>query len=175
MGQAGSGKGTQGEFLAKDLAYDYFSTGHYLRTYLTEERRAEMLKGKLLGDDEMIKIITSYLSSLEDKDRTILDGFPRTIVQAEWLQRLNESGDINIEGVVFLDVSEDKLLNRLLQRGRPDDTVQAIKKRFHEYGELTAPVINFFNDNGVKVYRIDGDKSIEEVHKTIIGEIRAGN
>lgn len=174
MGLAGSGKGTQGEMLAGKLDYDYFSTGDYLRTFLTKDRKREMLEGKLLDDQEMIGIITSYLESLQDKSKTILDGFPRTLLQAQWLHTLHLEQGLTIEGVIFLDVPEKSLIDRLFERARPDDTLDAIKKRFAHYNESTQPVIDFFKGQAIQVWKIDGQKDIESVQKSIISQINQG-
>lgn len=171
MGLAGSGKGTQGEMLAVKLGYSYFSTGHFLRSYMTEERKAEMLKGKLLQDKEIIEIIEAYFSKLKDKNKTILDGFPRTVSQAETLMSYQPKWKTKIEGLIFLDVPEDELINRLIKRARPDDTKPAIKKRFHEYIKQTAPVLEFFENMGIKIHKIKGDQPVEAVQRDIIVSI----
>lgn len=168
MGQAGSGKGTQSELLAEKLSYDYFSTGQYLRSFLDDQRKKEMLKGKLLDDSEMIKIIESYLERLANKSRCILDGFPRTIGQASWLMAVHRKGDISIEGIVFLDVPEAELTKRMLSRARQDDTLEAIKKRFKEYRQSTAPVIDFFKENNIEIFHIDGQEEINKVQENIL-------
>lgn len=171
MGLAGSGKGTQGELLAQKINYSYLSTGEYLRQYITEQRKQEMLAGKLIDDDEMIKIIESFLESQTDRTKTILDGFPRTLAQAEWLYKLHEQNKIEIEGVIYLKVPEEKLLERLLIRGRPDDTKQAIEKRFSEYKISTEPVLRFYKEKSIPLYEIDGDKDIKGVQQDILQQI----
>ena len=85
MGLAGSGKGTQGKLLAEKLGYEYLSTGEFLRTYITEERRTKMAAGHLIDDKEMIEIIKDFLDKLDSKNECILDGFPRSMEQATWL------------------------------------------------------------------------------------------
>ncbi|MBW3569453.1 nucleoside monophosphate kinase [Candidatus Parcubacteria bacterium] len=175
MGQPGSGKGTQGEMLAHKLGYDYFSTGQYLRNYMTEKRKQEILVGKLIDDSEMIEIIKTFLSQTKDQNRTILDGFPRTLRQANWLMNNQKKLKIKIEGIIFLDVGEEALIKRLLARARPDDTLQAIKQRFREYTASTAPVIEYFRKQKIKVYAIDGDKSMEQVQQDISEQIGLAN
>lgn len=170
MGLAGSGKGTQGEILAKKLGYDYFSTGNYLRSYLTAARKAEMLKGKLIGDAEMIEIVQSYFSKLKNKSQTILDGFPRTLAQAKWL--MEQQDQEGIEGLIFLNVPQEELTDRLLKRARPDDTKSAIKKRFNDYIDQTAPVIKLFEEAGVKIHRIKGDQSVDKVQADIVTSLK---
>jgi adenylate kinase len=172
MGLAGSGKGTQGELLAKTINYNYFSTGEYLRTYITEKRRQEMLQGILIDDKEMIEIIGSYLDTLSDKNLVILDGFPRTLGQAEWLYNLHEQAEIQIEGIIYIHVAESELLRRLLERARPDDTEPAIKKRFQEYISSTAPVIDYYKSQSIRVIEINGNDTIDRVQDNIVKMIK---
>lgn len=172
MGLAGSGKGTQGKLLSEKLDYEYLSTGDYLRTYLTEERKAEMLKGKLLDDQEMIEIIQSFIDSLDDKTACILDGFPRTIVQASWLLEQSQKGAFKIEGLIYLDVPESELIKRLLLRARPDDTEESIKERFRSYKESTQPVIDLYRSEKVPIIEIAGNNSIEQVQADIANNIK---
>lgn len=171
MGLAGSGKGTQGDLLAKKINYEYFSTGEYLRSYITGKRKQEMLQGKLIDDHEMVSIITSFLDSLESKNRSILDGFPRTLDQAKWLLEKAKKDDFEIEGIIYLNVEEAELIDRLISRGRPDDTTQAIKKRFDLYKRATAPVIEHYRQNDVPVFEIPGSDAVEVIHDYIIKQI----
>lgn len=174
MGLAGSGKGTQGEILSKTLNYSYLSTGEYLRGYITGKRKEEMLAGKLISDSEMIEIINNFLSNSDDKTSTILDGFPRTLTQAEWLIKASKEKNFLVEGVIYLKVPEAELLQRLLGRGRQDDTAEAIKKRFSEYKNSTSPVLDYCKKNNIKIFEIDGSKEIEAVQAEIINKINQG-
>lgn len=171
MGLAGSGKGTQGELLAKKIGYKYLSTGDYLRSYITKKRKKEMLQGKLINDEEMIDIIGSFLSSLEEKNKSILDGFPRTLGQAAWLLGRGQTDKFAIEGVIYLNVDEAELIKRLIDRGRPDDTREAIKRRFELYRQSTAPVIEYYKDHEIPVFEIQGNDTVGAVQQTIINQI----
>lgn len=166
MGLAGSGKGTQGKLLSEKLDYEYLSTGDYLRKYLSEERKKQILAGKLIDDNEMIQIINEFLNNA-GKD-TILDGFPRSGAQADWLLGKHEKGEINIEALIYLEVSREELLKRLLERGRADDNKEAIKTRFEEYSRATLPIINHYKSKGIKVIEVNGSGSIEYIHQEIV-------
>jgi adenylate kinase len=166
MGVAGSGKSMQGEILAKKLGYQWLSSGHLLREYVTGKKKEDMLKGKLLDDQELIGIISKALSEADQK-HMILDGFPRTLVQANWLLKRHEEGKISLDKVVLLEVSKETVLKRLLQRGRQDDNEETINKRFEEYEKLTLPIIDLYTSHGIDVCRIDGGQSIEEVSRSI--------
>lgn len=167
MGLAGSGKGTQGQLLADTLGYKYLSTGEFLRTYITEERKKEMAAGNLVNDEEMIDIIKDFLET-NSSDKSILDGFPRTGTQADWLAQQHDSGKINIEYLIYIDVPKEKLVERLLKRGRHDDNEQAIRKRFDEYSKSTSPIIDNYAGRGIKVIKIDGNDTVDNIHAKII-------
>jgi adenylate kinase len=168
MGLAGSGKGTQGQLLAKELGYKYLSTGEFLRKYITEERRKEMAAGNLINDEEMISIIEKFLGEADNKNDCILDGFPRSMKQADWLIGRHESGLINIEALIYIDVPKSELINRLLLRGRHDDTEEAIRKRFEEYSKSTSPIIDDYKARGVRVVEVNGEGSIDDIHLKIL-------
>lgn len=166
MGLAGSGKGTQGKLLSDKLDYEYLSTGEYLREYLSETRKAQILAGKLVDDNEMIDIIDEFLKKT-DKD-SILDGFPRSKAQADWLLKKHNSQEINIQALVYLDVPKEELLGRLLARGRADDNESAIKMRFEEYSRATQPIIDSYRKAGIKVIDVDGRGDVETIHAEIL-------
>ncbi|HEX5455873.1 MAG TPA: nucleoside monophosphate kinase [Candidatus Saccharimonadales bacterium] len=171
MGLAGSGKGTQGQLLAKKLGYEYLSTGEFLRTYITEERRRKMAAGHLIDDKEMIEIIKDFLDKLASKDECILDGFPRSMEQAAWLAQQHNAGEINIEALIYLDVPREELIKRLLLRGRHDDNEAAIKKRFEEYSKSTSPIIDDYKKRGIKVIEIEGLGSIEGIQAEMLSAL----
>ena len=172
MGLAGSGKGTQGQLLADKLGYKYLSTGEFLRTYITEERKREMAAGKLINDEEIIGIIKDFLDQTDEKDKTILDGFPRSKAQADWLFEQHESGNINIEAAIYIDVPKDELIRRLLARARHDDNEGAINKRFDEYSKSTSPIIEEYKSEGLKVISVDGSGAIGQIHDHIIKSLK---
>lgn len=172
MGLAGSGKGTQGKLLAEKLDYKYLSTGEFLREYITEERRRQMAEGKLIDDNEMIGIIEQFLNRLETKNESILDGFPRSGAQAQWLLQQHTAGIINIEALIYLDVPEPELIRRLIARGRHDDTEQAIRKRFEEYSKSTSPIIDDYRNRGIKIIHVNGEGPIDRIQTEIMESLK---
>ncbi|MHB1865136.1 MAG: adenylate kinase family protein [Candidatus Saccharimonadales bacterium] len=166
MGVAGAGKSLQGKLITDELGYRWLSTGEIFRSQLSEERKKEMLSGKLLDDTEVIAIVDKTLKELGNN--VVLDGFPRTIVQAEWL--LNEIKHLRFEltAVFNLVATKEVVRARLLARGRSDDDEQVIKKRFDEYENKTVPILNFFKQQRIVVYEINGDQTPEAVHQTIM-------
>jgi adenylate kinase len=171
MGLAGSGKGTQGKLLAEKLGYEYLSTGDFLRAYITEERRQKMAAGHLIDDKEMIEIIRNFLDKLDSKDECVLDGFPRSMEQSDWLARQHDTKEINIEALIYLDVPREELVRRLLERGRHDDNEAAIQKRFEEYSKSTSPIIDDYKKRGIKVIEIDGSGSIEKIQAEMLATL----
>ncbi len=172
MGIAGSGKGTQGKLLADEFGFHWISTGEILRIYITGERRQRMLAGELLSDSEMIEILDRVLRSLPDDQESVLDGFPRTVPQAQWLLDQAKAGRFKITEVFHLLASPQAVKDRLLKRGRPDDHDQAIQERFREYEKATMPIVEWFEKEGLSVVRIDAERSVEEIHKDIVKKLK---
>src|SRR5580765_1651580 len=95
MGPAGAGKSIQGHQLADEYGYAYISTGEVFRVLFTGKRRHEMLEGKLLSDDEVINVVDRVLELIDTKEQFILDGFPRTKKQIDWLLKQHEAGRVD--------------------------------------------------------------------------------
>jgi adenylate kinase len=170
MGVAGAGKSVQGKLLAQDLGYQWISTGEYLRANINPQRRDEMMKGKLLADEEIIEIVEKLFA--DSQDQTIVDGFPRTMKQAEWLIGQHERNKVHISCIINLEASKNVILERLLSRGRPDDVQEVIEKRFDEYQEVTLPILGWFKEQGIQVLDINGERSIEDIHAEIMQKLR---
>lgn len=168
MGVAGAGKSMQGKILADEHGYAWVSTGEILRVLVTGKRRQEMLQGKLLDDEEVTKILDKVLELIDTSEEFVLDGYPRTIAQADWLLNQAKQGRFRLSSVVHLRASEGVVRRRLTQRGRIDDSEDAIAKRFDEYHAVTLPIIDHFRKEGVSVYDIDADQSPTEVHDQIL-------
>lgn len=171
MGVAGAGKSVQGNLLAEKLNYQWLSTGEYLRSNITPERKEGMLQGKLLADEEIIDILKDFFDDIEDQNKAILDGFPRTLSQAKWLYEQHQAGKINIADVFYLNASKEVVLERLLGRGRSDDSKEALEKRFQEYEELTLPIIDWMKWRGINVHEINAERSIDEIQKEIVSKL----
>jgi adenylate kinase len=172
MGVAGAGKSVQGRWIADEIGLPWLSTGEFLRMLVTGERRKEMLAGNLLDDSEMIELADKIFHMINIREEFILDGFPRTLPQADWLIAQHKAGLIKISAVLHIEASEEVVAKRLLERGRQDDTKEAISARFAEYNAVTLPIIKDFETKGVTVHHVDGEKTPEEVHeqiKTLIG------
>lgn len=167
MGVAGAGKSVQGRWLADEVGLPWLSTGEFLRMLVTGQRRKEMIEGKLLDDSEMIELADKIFHMIDVKQEFILDGFPRTLAQAEWLIAQHKAGLIKISSVVHLEASEDIVTKRLLERGRKDDTKEAIVARFSEYRAVTLPIIQDFEEKGITVHHVNSEHTPEDVHDQI--------
>lgn len=180
LGPPGSGKGTQAKLLAKRLGVPAVSTGDMLReavrreTSLGRRAKAIMEAGELVPDDVVIGLIRERMAAPDAAAGFLLDGFPRTIAQAEALDRLLEDGGAPLDAVVNLAVPEKALLDRLLGRageeGRSDDRPETIRERLRVYAEKTAPLVAFYEKSGLLTH-VDGLGSVEDVSGRIDGAL----
>ena len=177
FGPPGAGKGTQSQKLIEKYGLIHLSTGDLLRgekeqgTTLGLEADKLMKEGKLVPDEVVIGMISNKLDANKDAEGFIFDGFPRTVAQAEALDNLLESKDSSISGMIALEVNDDELERRLLERGkksgRPDDAnPEVIRKRIKEYNDKTAPVAGFYK-NQDKFKSINGVGSIDQIYDAI--------
>ena len=167
MGPAGAGKSLQGHKLADEHGYAYISTGEIFRLFLTGHRRAAMLEVKLISDQETIDMIDKVFDIVDTRDEFILDGFPRTVEQVNWLMEQVKKGRFDNPVVVHMDVSEKETRRRLALRGRPDDTPESITERYRLYASKTQPLLQQFRDSGVVVHDVNADGTPSEVYDNI--------
>lgn len=180
FGPPGSGKGTQSENVVKTYRLQHISTGDLLRdevsrqTPLGAEAKRFMDQGMLVPDEVVIGMISSKIDELPDARGFIFDGFPRTKAQAEALDKLLEFKNTSISLVLSLEVPEQQLIERLVNRGatsgRSDDNEEVAVKRIKEYHDKTAPVAGHYNEQG-KLERVKGDNSIEDTFKLLAKHI----
>lgn len=173
LGPPGVGKGTQSKLTAQKLNLKHLSTGEILRkaiedkTELGLKAKEIMDAGHLVSDDIMIGIIRDCLSKPDMKKGFILDGFPRTLNQAEALDLILNDLQFNELVVVNITAHEDELVRRLSGRGRHDDSINVIKNRLKVYLEQTAPVREYYSGKG-RVIDIHGIGSIQEINQEIL-------
>lgn len=172
MGLAGSGKGTQAKMLVDKDHYSLISTGDLLRNYASDNQKKRMVAGVLLKDEEIYELINKALQAVQDMKKCLIDGTPRSIPQAKWLMDQMNEGRFGIEAVLHLEVSESVVRQRLLKRGRSDDTESGITKRFEEYHRATVPIIDYLKASSIHVYTIDANKSPEATHQDIVQILR---
>lgn len=175
MGPPGAGKGTQAVKLARARSLLKLSTGDMLRdhvkrgTELGQQAKAIMDAGQLVSDEIVIGMVRAEINGLNPV-RVLFDGFPRTPAQADALDNLLKEFNTGITGVVLLEVNEDELVQRLLERtqkeGRSDDTEEVIRERMKVYKSSTQPVVDYYEKRS-KLRRVDGIGSVEEVFARI--------
>jgi len=202
LGPPGAGKGTQAERLVEDFPVAYIATGDILRGAVREgtplglEAKRYMDAGELVPDDVVIGVILEAVSASDAADGFLLDGFPRTIAQAQALDRALEELDRNLTAVLCIDVPDDEIVRRLSGRRisqsgrvyhiefdpprhegrddvdgsplvqREDDKPETIRTRLAVYHEQTAPLIEYYEERGL-LRRFDGTRSPTEVHDRI--------
>ncbi|MEO5627355.1 MAG: nucleoside monophosphate kinase [Candidatus Saccharimonadales bacterium] len=167
MGVAGSGKSSQGRQLADERGLAWLSTGEFLRMLIAGDKRKDMLAGKLLTDQEVITLVQKIFAIVDTDEEFVLDGFPRTAAQADWLLSQVKYGQLDVSAVIHLKASQEVVMERLMGRGRQDDTTEAIKERFNEYEQEVLPILEHFKQAGIKVIDIDADQDVSTVHQLI--------
>ena len=183
FGPPGSGKGTQSEKLIEKFGWIHLSTGDLLRkeianeTQLGLEAKAFMDKGQLVPDEVVIGMIGSALDANPTAKGFLFDGFPRTVAQAEALDALLTSKNSEITLVLALEVGEEELVARLLNRGktssRPDDRDETvIRKRLLEYATKTAIVADHYAKFD-KVATVPGEGSIDQIFESLREQVEA--
>lgn len=168
MGPAGAGKSMQGHKMADEFGYAYLSTGELFRVLITGRRRHEMLEGKLLSDDEVIAVVDKVLELIDTKEEFVLDGFPRTKKQIDWLMDQYDKGRFDKPRVINLEIDEETIRDRLNKRGRLDDTEEAITRRFNEYQAVTRPILRYMHEQGLAVCDIDAAQTPRKVYEEIV-------
>lgn len=170
IGIQGSGKSTQGNLLSEKLGLPYLSSGYIFREMAREENKwgkyveKTLTAGQLVSDSKTIPIIKEYLKKPQYRQGYILDGFPRTLVQAQAFKEL-------IDKVFYIKVSDKEALKRLRLRvdkeKREDDSEEATKRRIALFHKLTEPLLDFYNKRGL-IIEINGEQAIEQIHNDIM-------
>lgn len=176
MGPPGAGKGTQAKNICKEYSIPQISTGDILRnsiqnkTELGLKAKSYMDAGDLVPDELVIGIIKERLKEKDCKNGFLLDGFPRTVQQAEALKVLLDELDSSLDSVVNIKVQDEELIRRLLERakieGRSDDNYETIKNRLENYKEKTFPLIDYYKKMAL-LKEIDGIGTVDEITETI--------
>jgi adenylate kinase len=178
LGPPGSGKGTQAAILADLLKIPHISTGEILRqaiansTPLGQKANGYMARGELVPNDLILDLVRERLHQGDVGKGWILDGFPRSVSQATFLDQLLEEIDDPSPCVVDLEVPEAILVGRLLSRGRQDDTEETIRRRLAVYHEQTAPVTDYYRQKGI-LHLVDGNRLPEAVTQTLKDIVQA--
>ncbi len=173
FGPAGAGKSVQGQMLAARQGWRWLSAGQLLRDTRNIELLGEMRAGKLIAPEKINEIMDAALKRATDISQVILDGFPRTLIQAQWLIESQSSHGRPIGLVVVLEVPKSELLMRLEVRGRADDTPEAIGERFNTYRHEMYPILSYFTEHNINIVHVDGTGTVGQVHDRIMEELVA--
>lgn len=164
-GPQGSGKSTQAKILAKKLDLKFVSAGDMVREKALEDSeegksfKEKMSQGRLVDEDVLARLLKEKLTQPEMSKGYILDGYPRSMRQISLF-------DPEYDEVIYLDMTDNEVENRLVKRGRVDDTPADIRQRLAIYHKLTEPVMDYYQKLG-KLIKINGDQSIESVAEEI--------
>ena len=188
LGPPGSGKGTQAKLLAEKLHCPILTSGDLVRDAVTNDKgiigevcRQALLEGKYVANSEMEVLWKWRLKEDDAKGAWIMDGFPRNVEQAKFLDDKIDKYGYKVEFVIFLKLPEDVSYERLIKRGRPvssgstelHDSPERIKSRLTLYKESEQAVLDYYKTTKVQLVEIDANKSIEEVHSEIMKYIDA--
>jgi len=182
VGPPGAGKGTQAERLAERLDVPHISTGDLFRANLKQgeetplgiEAKTYMEAGDLVPDSVTVAMVRDRLTHDDAAKGFILDGFPRTLSQAASLEQLLDERGEALDAVVEFQVAEDVLVQRLLGRGRGDDTEDVIRRRQQVYRDETAPLLEHYADSLVTVDAVGTVEEITDRVADALGRYAAG-
>ncbi len=183
FGAPGAGKGTQSDKLIEKYGLGHISTGDVLRneikngTELGQTAKGYIDNGQLIPDDLMVSILASVYDGFgKEHAGVIFDGFPRTIPQADALKKMLAERGHQIDAMIELSVPEDELMARLLNRGkltgRSDDNEETIKKRLDVYHNQTAPLIDWYENEGIH-HHVEGLGTVDEIFDRICAVVDA--
>ncbi len=184
LGPPGAGKGTQAVRMVERLGIPQLSTGDMLRaavaagTPIGQQAKAIMDRGELVSDDIVVGIIADRIDEADAKPGFILDGFPRTVAQAEAFDRMLADKGLGLDAVIEFKVDENALVERIVKRAkemeargepvRKDDNPEVFKTRLDAYKAQTAPLSSYYASKGC-LRTVDGMKPIDEVTETVKG------
>jgi adenylate kinase len=176
LGPPGAGKGTQARELAREWGVAHVATGDMLReaiaagTALGRQAKTYYDRGELVPDELVVGMLGERLQAPDAARGFILDGFPRTIGQAEALERVLKDLGWELDRVVFFEVSEPELRKRLSARraveGRADDTDETVKNRLHVYATQTEPLLDYYRSRS-RLVAVSGEGSIDAIRGTV--------
>jgi adenylate kinase len=177
IGAPGSGKGTQATRLAEHFGLTHISSGDLLRQHVTEgtplgkEVQQYVAHGDLVPDTLLMDVLRKPVVAASNSGGYILDGFPRTVEQAEIAYSVAKDLGVEAQVAVHLDVARDELVRRLLARGRgSDDTEEVIEHRLEVYMEHTVPMLDYY-ESREELLRVDGGRKQDEVSWALVSQL----
>ena len=175
FGPTGAGKSMQDQMLAVRQGWKWLSTGEMLRNSNDPAIIQVLKSGDLVSDGLTFEVFDQAIQDAKARNfpRVIVDGFPRTKDQAEWLAKYMQMNNEKIELVVVLEVPESEIMKRLEKRGRMEDTPETIAKRMTIYRQKMYPVLGIFAEQGAKIVHLDGTGTAGEVHDRLFTELES--
>jgi adenylate kinase len=180
IGPPGSGKGTQGDRLATHFGLEHIATGEVLRaevaagTDLGKRVAVLMERGDLVPDDVIVDLMLPRILAAARSNGYLLDGFPRTVEQAERIHVVAAEDEVPPDAVVYLDVAEDELVRRMLKRaeieGRADDNLETVANRLRVFDDVTKPLVEYYRVRDL-LYIVDAAQSEDEVTEAILAAL----
>lgn len=173
FGPTGAGKSMQGQMLAVRMGWKWLSTGEMLRESSDPEVIATLKTGELVGDELTYEVFDKAIQDAQQKQfpNIIVDGFPRTREQAEWLAEYMDKNHEHIDLVLALEVPESEIMKRLNTRGRMEDNSDVIARRMTIYRQKMYPVLGIFAEEHIPIVHLDGTGTAGEVHDRIYTEL----
>lgn len=175
LGAPGVGKGTQAQLAASAHGWIHLSTGDLLREEVASgsdlglKANEFMSRGDLVPDEVMVGMVVARIETLGPEDVLLLDGFPRTLVQAQELEAAAPGGSIGLS--LYFTASDDVLKGRLLGRGRKDDTEEVIQHRLSVYRETTEPLVTFYRERGL-LSEIEADRPVADIQTDVLATVQ---
>lgn len=180
FGPPGAGKGTQAKNLSQECEIPHIATGDILRdaiaqqTEVGKKAQSYVENGDLVPDEVLAELVRDRLQQPDTQPGWILDGFPRTLNQAEFLDQLLAQLNSGYDLVIYLDVPDQILMERLLGRGRKDDTEDTIRHRLEVFHNQTKGLINFYQQRN-HLLQVDGNQPLPQVTERIKTAMKEGN
>lgn len=177
LGPPGAGKGTQAELLSEALGIPHISTGDLFRANISQgtavgvEAKKYLDAGNLVPSEITVDMVRARVGEPDAAKGFILDGFPRSTEQADALKEILASLDSSLDAVLSFEVDTDVVVDRMLARGRADDTEEVIRNRMAVYTKETAPLLAYYGD---QVKNIDAVGDIQDVHQRVLSALGAG-
>ena len=176
LGPHGAGKGTQAAILSEKLEIPHISTGDLFRANISQstplglEAKSYMDAGKLVPTEVTVKMVKERLAEDDAQKGFLLDGFPRTVEQGDALKEILDGLGEKLDSVVQFDVAEDVVVERMLARGRADDTEDVIRTRMGVYRDETAPLLEYYKDS---IIRIVAEGSVEDINERTMAALKS--
>jgi len=167
FGPPGSGKSVQGQLLVERNGWAWLSTGELFRKTTDPEILECMAKGELISDDMTNRLVDDALKDLEGAKHIVLDGYPRNVLQAQWLLNNAPAHKREVRALIVFETPEEELVKRLMGRGRSEDTEEVIKRRLEIYSEQTQPVLDFYKTKNLPIITVDGLGEVNDIHERI--------